>query len=135
MRGSVFKRCTRCGASIRERRCPKCGQESYTWSYVVDVGRDGRGHRHQRKRGGFTSKREAERALREVLVALDRAAFVEPSRLTVGDFLRDEWLPSISGRVKPNTYRDRRLCVENYIVPRIGSVALQEVNATPINRL
>ena len=52
MRGSVVKR-------------------GNTWSYVVDVGRDPvSGRRRQRWKGGFATKREAERALGRALAAV-----------------------------------------------------------------
>lgn len=134
MRGSVFKRCSRCGARVNQRRCGKCGGDSFSWNYVIDIGRDSTGRRRQRLRGGFPTKRDADRALRELLLSLDRGGYVQPKR-TLEGFLREEWLPSIKGRVKANTFRDRRLCVESYIVPRVGALPLQELNVTHVNQL
>lgn len=127
--GSVFKRCTRCPSRSRladgERRCSTCGSRDYSWYYKADIGRDADGKRRQRKRGGFSTKREAEQAMREFQLKLDRDAYVEPSKLTVAEFLQEEWLPAIRPpRVAETTYRDRKVNVEAYIVPRIGQVAL-----------
>jgi len=29
MNGSVFKRCTKCGGTMKQRRCAKCGADSF----------------------------------------------------------------------------------------------------------
>lgn len=34
--GSVFRRCSS-GARIEGRRCAKCGGDTFSWAYVVDV--------------------------------------------------------------------------------------------------
>lgn len=140
MAGQVYKRCTRCPRRARyregDRRCPACGATVFSWYFKVDVGRTADGRRLQEKRGGFKTKTEAERALREVLSKLDRSAYVEPSNLTLAQFLQEEWLPAIRPpRLAEKTYRDRRLNVDKYIVPRIGSVRLQELSAVHLNRL
>ncbi|MDP8969675.1 MAG: Arm DNA-binding domain-containing protein [Actinomycetota bacterium] len=69
-----------------------------TWSYVVDVGPSSDGRRRQQMKGGFATKREADRALREVLRTLDVGSYVAPSQQTVAGFLVDEWLPAIARR-------------------------------------
>jgi hypothetical protein len=66
-----------------------------TWSYVVDVGLSADGRRRQRMKGGFATKREADRALRELIQRLDEGTYVQPSALTLGTFLTDEWLPAM----------------------------------------
>ncbi|MFB3044176.1 MAG: Arm DNA-binding domain-containing protein [Acidimicrobiia bacterium] len=64
---------------------------------VYDIGRDpNTGRRRQRWQGGYATKRDAERALVDVLGRLDIGSSVEPTKQTVSDFLRDEWLPTVS---------------------------------------
>lgn len=53
------------------------------WAYAVDVGKDASGRRQQKWKQGFASKRDAERALREVLHALDHQRYVETTRTSV----------------------------------------------------
>jgi hypothetical protein len=73
MRGSVVKR-------------------GNTWSYVVDVGRDPvTGRRRQRWKGGFPTKREAERALGRALAAVGAGEVADAGGLTVGAYF-DQWL-------------------------------------------
>lgn len=59
-----------------------------SWSLVIDVGRDEEtGKRHQRWHTVKGTKRDAERALREILHSLERGTYVAPSTLTVGEWL------------------------------------------------
>ncbi len=137
MKGSVFKRCNKCGARVQERRCRKCGSDDYSWGYVVDVGTTWEpGERVQRKRSGFPKKQDAERALREILVSLDQRTYVEPTGKTLGEYLMGEWLPATAPpHVKFETWNDRRMCFEQYVISRIGDVELQKLNAAHFNRL
>lgn len=139
MKGSIYKRCTRCPRRNRlkdgARRCEECGSTSFSWYFTVDIGSDASGRRRQRRRGGFDTKKEAERALREVLVKVDRDSFVEPSDMTVQDFLVDEWMPVMRRKVRRSTWGRRRNYIETRILPRIGHVRLQELTPPMLNRL
>jgi excisionase family DNA binding protein len=94
--GHVFKRCTRCNVRVPDRRCPKCGQrDSFTWAYVVDVTpKDAQGNligkRKQRWAQGFPSKGAAQAALNQLQVEKAAGTYVDPSRLTFGEYL-DQW--------------------------------------------
>lgn len=106
-----------------------------TWTYVVDVGANTTTNRKQRWRGGFTSKKEADRALREVLHALDREAYVPNSRTTLADYLRNEWLPAVQPNLRPSTWNGYRNEMELNVVPSLGHLPLQQLNAVHFNRL
>ena len=67
MAGHVYKRCgcpAQRDASGRKLACPK---SHGTWTYVADAPVDGNARRKQVSKGGFTTKRDAEAALRESL--------------------------------------------------------------------
>ena len=57
-----------------------------SWTLVVDTGVDETGRRKQQWRGGFATKREAERALTEMIRAVETGSYIEPTVLTVADF-------------------------------------------------
>src|SRR5689334_10788696 len=65
----------------------------------------------------FDTKKEAEKRLREILGDVDRGEYVEPSKVTVGDFL-DEWVEKV---VKPqrsaSTYRAYENAIRTHIKP------------------
>jgi hypothetical protein len=65
------------------------------YSVVVDVGRDENGKRQQKWHSGFARRRDAERALAEILGRLESGSHIEPARLTFGEYLTETWLPSI----------------------------------------
>jgi len=116
MRGSVVKR-------------------GNTWSYVVDVGRDPvSGRRRQRWRGGFATKREAEKALGRALAAVGAGEVADAGALTVGAYF-DEWLAGHVPTLKPSTAKSYREVVQWYVKPRLGRVKLVDLNALLIRSL
>lgn len=70
---------------------------------------------------GFKNKTEALKAMREVLAAVDKGTYVEPSKVTLGVYL-NEWVDGL--RKKPNTITKYRKTVRLHINPYLGSVPL-----------
>lgn len=136
MRGSVFRRCTTCGRAPQSAtHDDSCGGRQSTWAFRVDVGRDSDGRRVQRRGGGFATKREAERALRELLAKVDSSSYVEPSRGTVATYLLEEWLPTqVPPKVSANRYRNIRNAVERHLVPHLGGVELQALTPAHLDK-
>jgi integrase len=98
------------------------------WCVVVELPRDpATGKRRQKWHSGFERKRDAERALSNIVGRIDEGSYVPPSRLTLGAFLTDRWLPTMKVRVRPSTYDSYRRIVEGRIVPALGLVPLQHV--------
>ncbi len=112
MRGSVVKR-------------------GKTWSYIVDVGRDAAaGRRRQRWKGGFATRRDAERALAHVVAG----EAVDPGGLTFGAYL-DDWLAGHAPSLKPSTAKSYKEVVQWYVVPRLGAVRLTDLNGLLLKSL
>ena len=137
-RGRVFKRCSRCGARVADRRCPKCSAETAAWCYVVDAAPPG-APRQQRSRTGFATKAAAVEAMNALQAAKADGTFVEPSKLTLGAFL-ESWL--LSGCVNKKGYRPRPYTLMGYssamrvhVIPRIGGVLLQQLDRATIKKL
>lgn len=106
------------------------------WAYAVDVGKDPSGRRQQKWKQGFASKRDAERALREVLHALDHQRYVESNRLTVAAYVCDEWLPAVRPpNLRESTWNSYRNELELNVLPHLGGIVLQQLNAVQLNRL
>ena len=71
-----------------------------TWTVRYDEpSPDGR--RRQRSKGGFRTRREAQRFLAEQLARIDGGSYAQPSRLTVGEYLTGEWLPAVEPHAAP----------------------------------
>jgi integrase len=80
-------------------------------------------------------KTAAQARLRELVSQLDRKEFVEPSKLTLGQYLKDEWLPRVNVNKGPRTYEIYRNIVENHIHnPAIGNIPLQQLTPSDIER-
>lgn len=88
---------------------------------------DAEGKRRQRTKGGFRTKRDAQAHLTTVLSAVQTGTYVEPRKITVAIFLRDEWLPTLTQR--NNTKSSYRTTAESWIIPTLGGIQL--ANLTP----
>jgi integrase len=86
-------------------------------------------------KGGFRTKREAQAALNEAKAALRAGTFVEPSRLTLGAFLTEQWLPTVRAVIRPTTWTTYRIYSEAQVLPALGHVPLQALTAAHLNRL
>ena len=94
MADTVFKRCTKCGNYVKQRSCSKCGATGFKWAFRIYVGKDTNGRWVRQLRSGFQTKKQAERALRDVQSSLDQGTYVKASHTTLGQFLQSEWLPT-----------------------------------------
>jgi hypothetical protein len=101
-----------------------------TYSVVLERERDANGERRREWHSGYRTKREAEEARIRLLSAIQRGEHAEPSRLTLGEFLRDRWLPAMRTRVRPSTFSSYERNVRAHVVPALGVVPLQRVSAT-----
>ena len=102
------------------------------WYVLVDVPAGPDGKRRRRGVGGFKTKREAKAAEAEALRRIRDGMFVEPSRLTVGAYLTEMWLPSMASQVRATTLGGYRHNVRAYIVPRLGGIPLQRLTTARV---
>lgn len=93
------------------------------------------GIRKQRSRGGFRTKKEAQEFLRDTLTRLQRGDVVEPTRMTFGDYLTDHWLPTTKRSVRASTWDSYDRTLRNHVIPRIGTVPLQNLAAAHLDHL
>lgn len=106
-----------------------------TWTAVYDEGRNEGGKRRQRTKGGFATRREAQTFLTDILSRLGDGSYAAPSKITVGAYLADEWLPAVEGTLRPLSRDKYRATIRLYIVPRIGQVRLQALSGGHLNGL
>lgn len=131
MKGTVWPRPFEKDPKTGDRRPVK----GSTWTYQFAVPKADGGRRHVSK-GGFRLKSEAEEAMAVALAEHGQgpAVKVEPSKMPLANYLRDEWLPLLSG-LKASTRDGYRLQVEKYIVPHIGDVRLCELTPGQVAKL
>ncbi len=106
-----------------------------TWTTMWDEPRGESQKRAQRTRGGFKTKREAERFLTDTLSRLGDGSYAAPSKLTLGRFLEQEWLPAIEGTLRPLSFTKYRSTIRSYIVPELGQRRLQTLSGGDLNAL
>jgi integrase len=116
MRGSVVKR-----------------GDGYT--VVVELDRDPiTGKRRQKWHSGYKTKREAERALSEIVASLHTGSYLEPTKQTLSDFTR-EWLAAIKPTIRPSTHYSYSRNLQLHVLPQLGSVQLRRIDAGMLNTL
>jgi integrase len=124
-----LQRCPTCrkrywGEHGRLRSCPKCHGPL-----------EDRIERHQEFHTGYQSEKEAENELAQVLAAVASGVHIEPSKMLLADYLRDEWLPAIRPTIRPTTFSSYETHVERHIIPKLGSFQLQQITGVQINLL
>jgi integrase len=77
------------------------------------------------------SRKDAQVELRKRLTALDEGRHVDPSRLTVGEWLR-MWLAAIEAEVSPKTHERYGELVRHFLIPELGALTLQRLTSVNI---
>ena len=132
MRGSVRKRCS-CPPELDARgRRKACSIKHGSWGYTVDLG-PGLGpdgvhlERRQVTRFGFPTKKDAEKALAEVLDANARGLAIAVNNVTVAAFLTDWLAGKIADGLRPTTAATYTAHFNTYFIPRIGHLRLRDL--------
>lgn len=94
------------------------------WAYYVLAGRSPDGRRRQVTRSGFSTKREAEAHLREV-VGREASEIAAVHRLTTGDYLT-QWLDG-KRALRPTTRESYASHLRLYLQPWLGHVLLADL--------
>ncbi len=116
-KGSIFK---------------EVGQDgTVSWRVRVDMLDPKTGKRRQPQRT-YKTKREAQAGMAQWVVEIERGTAVVNSRMTVGEYIT-YWLDtSARHRVRATTLESYEQKVRLYIVPGLGSVSLQRLNAAQV---
>lgn len=123
---------------VRNRGGVKQPNGSYrggTWTAYWEESPEPDGRRRQGSKGGFRSKREALDHLAKIHAAKQAGAYVQPAKLTFGQYLTESWLPAQEQRLRESSFSDYGDRIRNYVLPALGGVALQDLNATHLDRL
>jgi integrase len=119
---------------VSSAAAPRKDPKSGTWWFVVDLPPRADSQRRQAKRRGFRTKAEAQAALDELRVSTRRGMYVAPARQTVGEFLTRDWLPAIRATVEPSTHESYTRYLRLHVIPRIGGIGLQQLDAGALNK-
>lgn len=107
-----------------------------TWLVRVFLGRDpATGKRRYLNETVKGTKKEAQQRLTRILREQDTGTFVEPSKLTVNDYL-DQWLETAARpRLRANTYTGYEKMLRVYVRPTLGGYRLDKLTALDIQRV
>jgi hypothetical protein len=78
------------------------------------------------------TRNEVQKKITAALSDLDKGKYVEPSKITVSDWL-DTWLETYKkSEIKPMTYINYRARIKNHIKPAIGKYRLNDLRVDVI---
>lgn len=122
-------------AKVRGNSKPNVKRRGSTYTYYVYVtGPDGR--RRQHSKGGFKTQREAEDARISAEYALTTGNYVKAERISLAEFLVDEWLPTRRPPVlEESTWHSYDRYIRLHVVPHIGRIPLQKLSPVDLNQL
>jgi Site-specific recombinase XerD len=112
----------------------KRGERS--WRVKFDVGRDPvTGRRLTRYVTVKGTKKDAQQELTRLLSRVDEGSYVDPTKMTVAEYLR-HWLKSdIARRLAAKTAQRHGEICEHYIIPRIGALPLRKLTGLHIEAM
>ncbi len=94
--------------------------KTYTY-YAYVTGPDGR--RQQISKGGFPTQAAAAAARLKLLSSIEDGTFVQPERVTLRQFLLEEWLPAKQPpNLEPSTFASYQRNLELHVLPHIGNI-------------
>lgn len=84
--------------------------------------------------GGFDKKRDAERALPDILKSLNNETFVEPTNKTFSEIM-ETWLQDKKTSVKHGTWKSYEWLVHTHINPNLGTVKVTKLKPQHLHDL
>jgi integrase len=101
----------------------------HSWELKFDAGSDpATGKRNTQYHAFRGSKREAQVKLAGLIASVGQGSYVEPSKVTVADFVRgrvDQW--EAAGNISARTAQRYRELLKNQIEPHLGTKPLQQL--------
>ena len=76
------------------------------------------------------NRRDAEKELRRLLRTLDTGEHVDPTRMTVREWLK-AWVGAIREEVSPKSHERYSEIVDNFLVPELGALPIGKADAGP----
>jgi integrase len=98
-----------------------------TWTWYTSRIDPATGKRRYYTKAGFATKKAAQEALSAAITKLSETTYVQPSKLTVGAFLQQEWLPATHARLRPSTRANYETNLSIHVVPALGQIRLQQL--------
>jgi integrase len=101
-------------------------KDGNNWYYVLDLGKDDKGIRKQKKKRGFKTKKEAEKALIETINAINKGSYIEPSKMTYQEYT-EQWFGTKKHSICSQSVKVYENCLRKRIIPKLGQYRLSRV--------
>lgn len=97
------------------------------WALVYDAPPGPDGRRRQKTKIVHGTKKEAQKALREIHQQIDNGCYVEPDRISLADYL-DRWLKEyVQPNLSAKTAQEYAQKIRSYVVPNLGATRLVDL--------
>lgn len=104
-----------------------------TWCARITVGKTPEGKQKRKAFYGKTRK-EVQEKLTAAIADLNKGIYINPSKITVSEWM-EIWLKEYRiNAVKPKTYSNNECCIRVHIIPNIGDYALKDLKNEIIQR-
>lgn len=108
------------------------GTRGVAYRVTVDFPPDPITGKRKQRTETFRTRKEAESREREWMVEIERGTAVDSTKMTVAEYLQ-HWLEtSVKHTVRQSTFRSYAQLVRSHIVPALGSIPLQKLQAVQI---
>ncbi|MGH4049751.1 MAG: tyrosine-type recombinase/integrase [Clostridium sp.] len=98
-----------------------------TYTIVLDIGRDDNGKRKQTTKGGYKTKKEAEKALSELIVKIEKGDYFVSENMLFKDYL-EKWVNEYCiNNLTPKTIKTYNQLIETYIAPKLGNIKIDKL--------
>ncbi|KAF0194377.1 MAG: prophage LambdaCh01 site-specific recombinase phage integrase [Bacillota bacterium] len=115
---------------IRKRKT----STGHSWQVIIEAGFDGNGERKRLYRTVEGTKKDAEKVMNQLLSELHQGTLIEPSKLSVQEYLRGWMKTYVEPNLSPTTIDGYRVNIEKHIIPSIGHIRLQELSPLHLQR-
>ena len=122
------------------RATPKYGKRGNpfkrgkTWTIIYYPIDPKTGKKKQKWKGGFKTKKEAQEALYEINAKINSNTYIEPTKITLAEYLTKWYDTHCTPRLSSNTLRGYRVNIENHIIPNIGHIPIQQLSRGQIQK-
>ncbi|WFA09524.1 tyrosine-type recombinase/integrase [Tissierella sp. Yu-01] len=105
-----------------------------SWQIVIENGVDSVGNRIRKYKTVKGTKKEAQKVMTKMLNELNNGTFIEPTKTTLGQYMK-EWMETyIEPNLSPTTLVSYKANVDGHIIPKLGHIPIQNLNAIDIQR-
>ena len=104
------------------------------WEAIVTIGYNSKGEQRSKYLSGKT-RQIAVQKMTDYIAERQKGAYIEPSKLTVGEWLDSFYESHIIGRVKTSTRVNDESHIENHLKPNFGRIKLSDLKGFQIQKV